>query len=141
MMPTKDPGSIITASFVKDAGVPLQDAALEAAGGEITLTKPSDDPIGSKNSKGTKAPDVWRLNYVVKDPMHKVIHGAEFFNAQGEAVNAYSGGFAGSGDKLSYSADFRSKPPADVVAKFYLITDKSVVAVPFDFKDVSVKER
>jgi hypothetical protein len=33
VIPTKDPGSI--ASFTKDAGAPLQDAALKAAGVEI----------------------------------------------------------------------------------------------------------
>ena len=30
------------------------------------------------------------------------------------------------------------KPTAEVVAKFYLATDKSVVAVPIDLKDIPV---
>ena len=36
------------------------------------------------------------------------------------------------------TAMFKSKPPEDLVVKFYLITDESVVAVPFEFKDVPV---
>ena len=74
LLPTKDPGSVITASFAKDAGVPLQNAALKAAGVEITLLKPSDAPTHSGAINGVPV-QYWKLAYMIKDPQGMVFAG------------------------------------------------------------------
>jgi hypothetical protein len=40
------------------------------------------------------------------------------------------------GGTKSVSVSFDAKPPADAVAKIYVVTDKSVVTVPVELKDV-----
>ncbi len=52
-------------------------------------------------------------------------------------------GTAGDGPigNVTMTAMFKSKPPEDFVVKFYLITDKLVVAVPLEFKDIPVLEK
>jgi hypothetical protein len=34
------------------------------------------------------------------------------------------------------TVSFDSKPPVDAIAKIYVVTDKSIVTVPLDLKDV-----
>ena len=42
------------------------------------------------------------------------------------------------GGSKNVSVSFNSKPPADAVAKIYVVTDKSVVTVPLDLKDIAL---
>ena len=54
-------------------------------------------------------------------------------DAQGLKLN--TDGTCGGGT-MAKSVRFKSKPPADAVVKFYLITKELVVAVPFARKDL-----
>lgn len=141
LLPTKDPGSVITASFAKDAGVPLQDAALKAAGVEITLLKPSDAPTHNSTINGVPV-QYWKLAYTIKDPQGKVFAG-ECLDAPDGKVIAERPQWQF--ENLSHIAKTKEeyfsltvKPTAEFVLKFYLITDKSVLAVPIDLKDIAV---
>jgi len=139
LLPTKDPGSVITASFAKDAGVPLQNAALKAAGVEITLLKPSDVPTHTGAINGVPV-QYWKLAYTIKDPQGKVFT-TECFDAPdgkliAKGVPSFMANRGTQAKEESFSVTV--KPTAEVVVKFCLITDKSVVAVPIDLKDIAV---
>jgi formylglycine-generating enzyme required for sulfatase activity len=128
MVPAKDPKSIITASFASDAGKPLKNDAFKAAGVEITLKKPEGENV---------------LGYELKDPKNRIAL-VEFFDARGtklEVDTAARGSFK-FGNSITYFVDttFTSKPPADAVARIYLVTDKSLVTVPFELKDIPIRK-
>ena len=113
MSPKADPASVVTAKLATDAGKPLEQAAMKAAGVEITF----------------KAPKGGELSYKLKDPQHKVAS-VEFCDAAGKPLKtngASSMGFAGSKD-VSVNVE---KLPEGVQAKIYLLTRKSLVSVPF----------
>lgn len=113
MSPKADPASVVTAALAKDAGKPLDDPAIKTAGVEITF----------------KAPKSKELSYKIKDPKNKVA-AVEFCDASGKPVKTNGGGsmgFAGSKDVTVNVSNL----PDGVVAKIYLLTEKSVVLVPF----------
>ncbi len=134
VVPTKDPASIITASWAKDAGVPLKNETLKAAGAEITLKELRGVP------KDADPPKSWEVVYEIKDPKGKVVGNPEFFDGSGRKLKTDGINGGGAGGNVTMTAMFKSKPPEDFVVKFYLITDKSVVSVPFEFKDVPVAQ-
>jgi hypothetical protein len=114
LMPAKDPASIITANVAKEAGKPLAHDALKAAGIELTLTAPKNSDIG----------------YTIADPNSKVA-AVEFGSADGKPLKTQgtmSSKF-GSGPK-SIRISLENPAAPDVVAKIYLITEKSVLSVP-----------
>ncbi len=135
LIPAKDPAAVITASVAKDADKPLENAVLKAAGVEITLRKPGkeekkDAGFGFGGSLGEND-----LGYVIKDAKGKVAS-VEFCDAAGKKLESngrMSSGFAGS---KTVTITFNAKPPADAVAKIYVVTDKSVVTVPIALKDI-----
>jgi len=75
------------------------------------------------------------LSYQVSDPQNKIAS-VEFLDASGTKLK--STGFTSSDfdgtKKVSFS--FQVMPPPDAVAKIYLVTDRAVVTVPFDLKDI-----
>jgi hypothetical protein len=133
LIPAKDPAAIITASVAKDAGKPLQNAALKAAGVEITLKAPGAKPkdAGGFGFSGGEND----ITYDIKDPKGKVAS-VEFFDAKGAKLETNGRSSFGMGGAKSVSVSFKAKPPADAVAKIYVVTDKSVVTVPLALKDV-----
>lgn len=134
LIPTKDPASVITASVAKDAGKPLENAVLKAAGVEITLRAPG--AAGKKtNAFGFGGGGENDLSYEIKDPNKKVAS-VEFFDAAGKKLESNGRSSFGMGGSKSVSVSFNAKPPADALAKIYVVTDKSVVAVPLELKDV-----
>ena len=78
--------------------------------------------------------------YEIKDPKGKVVGNPEFFDGSGRKLKTDGMNGGGVPGNVTMAAMFKSKPPEDLVVKFYLITDKSVVAVPFEFKDVPVAQ-
>lgn len=136
VLPAKDPGSIVKASFAKDAGKPIKNAALAATGVEITLQKPGGAPTGSGTVNGVAIQE-HDLAYRIKDPKHKVAS-VEFFDVSGTKLQPSGHMSMDDAGAKTVSASFHSMPPPDATAKIYLITDKSVVIVPFDFKNIPV---
>jgi hypothetical protein len=157
VLPAKDAKSVITASFTKDAGAPLQSGALKEAGVEITLVKqsdapsftringawvrPSDAPAHSGNN-GVTDNEMWELTYKLKDPSRRLCL-VEFLDARDGKVLVQRRPYSlGGQDHFAKTREERQslgiKPPPEVIAKFYLLTDKSVVAVPFDLRDIQV---
>ncbi len=134
VLPAKDPGSIVTASFAKDSGKPLKNAALTAAGVEITLQKPSGAPTGSGKLNGV-AYQEYELSFQASDPQNKIAS-VEFLDASGAKLKTTGSGSFNLGGKKTVSASFHVIPPPDAVAKIYLVTDRAVVTVPFELKDI-----
>jgi formylglycine-generating enzyme required for sulfatase activity len=124
-IPGKDPGSVVTASFEKDVGQPLKSDALKAAGVEITLQKPTFDIARA---------------YEIKDPQKRVAL-VELHDAGGKKLDTNATSSSSFGDKTTMYLSFPAKVPADAVLKIYLVTEKSVVAVPFEFKDIPLPRR
>jgi len=113
MSPNADPTSIVTANVAKDAGKALADPALKAAGVEITLKAPKDD----------------EFTYELKDPGGKIAS-VEFCAADGKPLKTSGSSSMGFQKSKSVSVTVNNAP-ADVIAKIYLLTAKSVVTVPF----------
>jgi hypothetical protein len=135
-LPARDGESVITASVAKEAGAPLKRAALKAAFAEITLKKlqgpPENDHFASKD---------WSLSYVVNDPYGKIIGDPEFLDREGRKLALSNGPYGGGGGGLmAMTVLFKSIPPHDLRVQFHVATDKTIVAVPFDFKDVPVEQ-
>ena len=127
LIPTKAPGSIVTAGFARDVGKPLNDDALKAAGVEITLQGPT---AGNTN----------QLPYMIKDPKKRV-GAVEFFDAVGKKLESNGSFSAGDDSSQTRGVTFNSRVPADAVAKIYVITDQAVVTVPFEFKDIPIPQQ
>lgn len=122
LIPKNDPASIIAAGFDRDAGKPLRNDVLKAAGVEITLMS---TPPGNGN----------QLSYMIKDP--KTLVGAvEFCDAGGGLLTSNGYFFAGDASAMTKGFSFNNPVHANAVAKFYVITEKSVVKVPFEFRDI-----
>ena len=135
LIPSKDPASIITASVAKDAGKPLENAALKAAGVQISLLKPGgtdDKKVGSEDGF-----DENDLGYKITDP-NKKVGSVEFFDAAGKKLESNGHGMGGFNGYNIVRISFNAKPPADAVAKIYLVTDKSVFTVPLALKDIAL---
>jgi len=111
--PKADPASVVTAKVAWDAGKPLDNPALKAAGVEITFHPPVAD----------------RLAYELKDPKGKVA-AVEFCTADGKAQQTYGDRFKcvrGSRGVTVNVPNLRD----GVLAKIYLLTEKSLLLVPF----------
>lgn len=137
LLPQQDPASVITATVSKEAGKPLDNAALKAAGIEIKLLKPepgAKKPAGFSFSASLGEND---LGYEIKDPKKKVA-GVEFFAADGKKLESQSRMSSGFNDTKTVSISFKTKPPADSVAKIYIVTEKSVLTVPLNLKDIAL---
>ena len=120
MSPAADPASIVTASVAKTAGKPLDHAALKAAGVTLTLKAPKGDTFA----------------YTLKDPKGQVAS-VEFCGADGKALESQgrsSWSMMGGSD---VSMDLPNHP-AEVVAKIYLITAKSLISVPLKLDAVAL---
>ena len=136
LIPAKDPAAIISASVTKDAGKPLEDAVLKAASVEFTLTAPGG--AGKKNAAfGLGGAGENDINYEIKDPNNKVAS-VEFFDAGGKKLESNGRMSSGFSDSKSVTITFNAKPPADAVAKIYVVTEKSVVTVPLALKDIAL---
>ncbi len=127
VIPSKDPASTITASFADDAGRPLSNVALKAAGVEILLQRPG--PAGTN-----------QLSYSIKDPGSRIV-AVEFLDDRGRRLEPGGHFSAGMGDAQTVGFSFNSPISAAPVAKFHVITEKSVVAVPFEFRDVLLPQQ
>lgn len=137
LLPQQDPASIVTASVAKDAGKPLDNAALKAAGVEIKLLKP--EPGAKKPAGISFSPSLGEndLGYEIKDPKKKVAS-VEFFTAAGKKLETQGRMSSGFNDSKTVSVSFKEKPPADSVAKIYIVTAKSVLTVPLNLKDIAL---
>jgi formylglycine-generating enzyme required for sulfatase activity len=124
-IPSRDPASIITAGYADDADKPLNNDLLKAAGVDITLQKPTLDISRA---------------YEIKDPKNRVAL-VEFLDADGKRLDTNGVSSSSFGGKTILYASFPAKVPADAVVKIYLVTEKSVVTVPFEFKDVPLPRR
>ncbi len=138
-VPSKDPNSVVTVSFEKDAGKPLKNAELTAAGVEITLVKPSTTPSYSGKMNGVDC-KLYDLTYQIKDPNNKVV-AVDFVDAKGEKLKTTSRSSSENKNLKTKSLHFDSAPPKDATVKIYLLTDKSLVTAPFEFKDIALGKR
>ena len=138
LVPAKDPAAVVTASVAKDAGKPLENAALKAAGVQFTLLKPGKNDKKADGAFGFGGgPGENDLGYEIKDPNKKVAS-VEFFDAAGKKLESNGRMSSGFNDSKSVTVSFNAKPPADAVAKIYVVTAKSVVTVPIALKDIAL---
>lgn len=136
LIPSKDPAAVINASLAKDAGKPLDNPALKAAGVEFTLKAPKKSE--KKESGGSIfGSDENGISYEIKDPK-SMVASVEVFDAGGKKLEPnghMSGGFGGA---KSVTISFSEKPPADATIKIYLVTEKSVISVPLALKNIAL---
>jgi hypothetical protein len=135
LMPEKDPAAVITASVAKDGGKPLENPALKAAGVQFSLRKPSKEQKKEDGPFGIGGLGENDLGYQITDPNKKVAS-VEFFDAAGKKLESNGRMSSGFGGTQTVTITFRDKPPADAIAKIYVVTDKSVVTVPLALKNV-----
>lgn len=139
LVPKNDPKSVITASPAKDGGKPLESPVLKALGAEITLlTKATSGAAKSGGifgfgGGGGVGDD--ELGYKLNDPKG-VVAAVEFCSADGKVLETGGRMSSGGAGNKSYTISFRDKPPADAVAKIYLLTEKSLVKVPLNLSAV-----
>ncbi len=136
LVPSKDPAAVITASIAKDGGKALENAALKAAGVEFTLRKPGQ-PEKKESALGFGGESLGEneIGYLIKDPKGKVAS-VEFFDGTGKKLESNGRMSSGFNNSKTVTITFNTKPPADAVAKVYVVTDKSVVTIPLALKDV-----
>ncbi|MES2657432.1 MAG: hypothetical protein V4689_02380 [Verrucomicrobiota bacterium] len=120
MSPNADPTSVVTASVAKVAGTPLDEPTLKAAGVEITFKAPKGD----------------EFSYELKDPESKVAT-VEFCSADGKPLKSNGSSSMGFGKSKNVSVTL-TNPPADVTAKIYLITAKSVIILPIKLDAITL---
>lgn len=121
LVPSQDPNSILTVDVAKVADQPLAHEGLKATGATITF----------------KAPTADRAAYTISDPNGKIAS-IEFCSPDGEPLKTngrMSSNFSGS---KSININLRDKAPAGMVAKIYLITDKSIVSAPVKLSGVAL---
>ncbi len=122
LIPAKDPASVISVDLAKEAGKPLENAALKAAGVTLTFDAP-------KNSEAS---------YKLADAKG-VVASVEFCTTDGKVVEtsgSSSSSFGGGPKNISIS--LREKAPAGMIAKVYVVTPKSVISVPFRFDSIEL---
>lgn len=134
VVPTRDPESVLTIDFTKEVGVPIKHHTLAAAVCEITF----QELQGPSNDDGVRKE--WRVSYKLKDPYGKIIGDPVFIDTDGQSIPYYGPFGGGSSGEMSMTAVFSSKPPEDLRVKLHVASDKSLVAVPFEFRDVSVMQ-
>lgn len=138
LVPSKDPAAVITASVAKDAGKPLENATLKAAGVQFTLRKPGkEEKKGADFGFGGGALGESELGYVISDPKGKVAS-VEFCDATGKKLESNGSTSSGFNNSKTVAISLRDKPPADAIAKIYVVTEKSVVTVPLALKDIAL---
>lgn len=120
LSPQADPASVVSADLAQAAGKPLADAALKAAGVEITLQAPKGDEI----------------SYKLKDPNHKVAV-VEFCSAEGKPLKTNGSSSMGFGATKSCSVTIPNAPDK-ITARILLLTDKAVVKVPVKLSGVKL---
>lgn len=134
VVPSRDPEGILTIDFTKEFSAPIKHPTLAAAVCEITfqqLQGPSND-VGARKE--------WSVSYKLKDPYGKIIGAPEFIDADGQSIPYYGPFGGGMGGDMSMTAVFKSKPPEGLRVKLHVASDKSLVAVPFEFKDISITQ-
>jgi hypothetical protein len=112
-VPSKDPAAVISVEVAKAAGKPVENAALKAAGVTLKFKAP----------KGTEG------GYAITDPQKKVA-AVEFCSADGKPLETTGRMSSGFGSENNVTINLENAPPAGMIAKVYLLTDKSVIRVP-----------
>jgi len=142
LVPSNDPESIITASPTKDAGKPLDNPALKAISTKITLLTKATGVLATKKRNGRNQTDDdssigdAQLGYKLSGSKGAVAD-VEFCSASGQALKTVKGVYSFGDEKSdTFIASFRDKPPADAVAKIYLLTEKSLVKIPLNLTAV-----
>lgn len=121
LVPSKDPSSVIAVNPAKEAGKPLVNPVLQAAGAEITFQAP----------KGSQA------SYKINDPKG-IVAAVEFCSADGKVLETSGRSSMSFGSGKSISIDLKAAASADLVAKIYLGTPKSVLSVPLKFEAIAL---
>ena len=99
---------------------------------EITLNEllaPSPDDVQRK---------AWTMTYLLKDPYGKVIGNPEFLDDKGSPLETFGPWGGGSDGTVLMTVVFKAKPPENFLVRFQIATDKSLILVPFEFKDIEV---
>ena len=121
LIPSKDPAGVLTVNVAKEAGKPLANDALKAAGATITFG----------TTKGSEA------HYTITDPGKKVAS-VEFCSADGKPLETNGHMSSGFNGKKDVTVNLSNDPGAGMTAKIYLITPKSVVSVPLKLAGVAL---
>ncbi len=121
LIPSRDPNAILTVDVAKVADQPLTLEALNTAGATITFKAPKGD----------------RAIYSITDPKGKIAS-IEFCSPDGKPLKTngrMTSGFAGS---KNVNINLEENAPAGMVAKIYLITEKSIVSAPIKLSGVTL---
>jgi len=138
------PGSLNLDPIPGQAASERQEQLLNEAGVQFLLEQQMDPrkegglatPSGGGTMLGWQF-TFWGLGFTVRDPHQKVaLHVTEFLDPRGRRIESTLAGLGVFKADMSCGFSFFSNPPLGTVTKFYLLTEKSVVPVPFEFKDI-----
>ncbi len=107
----------------KDAGAPLKNAALKAAGAEITLKELRSVP------KDANPPQSWEVVYQIKDPKGKVIGHAEFFDGSGRKLTTNGSPDSDKMTRLEEKPQHKARITKPFYQGKYLVTQEQWEAV------------
>lgn len=120
LIPSKDPAAVVTVDVAKQAGKALENDPIKAAGITLTFKAPKDSEAG----------------YTIADPKQKVAS-VEFCSADGKPLETQGSMSSGFGGKKDVTINLRNAVPG-MTAKVYLLTEKSLVAVPLKLNGVTL---
>jgi hypothetical protein len=122
LIPAKDPASVITVDLAKEAGKPLENAALKAAGVTLNFNAPKDSEASYKlaDSKGVVA----SVEFCTPD--------GKVLETSGRSSSSFGGG------PKNISVSLQDKAPAGMIAKVYVVTPKSVISVPLRLDSIEL---
>jgi len=120
IIPSKDPAAVVTVDVAKEAGKPLANEALKAAGVNLTFQ-------AVKDGQG---------QYTITDPKKRVAF-VEYCSADGKPLETSGGMSSGFNGKKDVTVNL-NKAGAGTVAKVFLVTDKSILSVPVKLSGVTL---
>lgn len=136
LSPTKDPSSVVTASFTNDTEGPLTNDVIRASGATIRLKKPNLNKTTTFEILEQKM-TAYTFVYALTDPKQKIA-AVEVVDGDGKPLGVLSTMSMGTSPaEISLTVQSPNKPETASL-KIYVATDKSVISIPFEFNNIQL---
>lgn len=136
LSPTKDPTSVVMASFTNDTEGPLENNVIRESGATIRLKKPELNKTTTFEILEQKM-TAYTFVYALTDPKQKIA-AVEVVDGDGKPFGVLSTMSMGTSPaEISLTVQSPNKPETASL-KIYVATDKSVINIPFEFKNIQL---
>ena len=128
-IPARDSAAVVTAGVTGNVGKPLENAGLKAAGVQFSILKPDTRQVAKGDT----------LTYEFVDPAHQMT-AVVFCDVTGNELKSQvsSTGWGSPDGRKNVTVQFSGNLATDAVVKIYLVTEKSLLTVPFVLKDIAL---